>query len=223
MENNKKRKKNITIIIVIFIIAITFLLSNYLINQKDISKNIDYVIEESSPDNEYIKKDININKKGKYTGYCSTGAIHYLNINVKFPKLIIDKPNANKLNNIIHNDYKQTIDFISEKNVDINDNKRKTNLFINSTYKYIIKDNIIYLYMSVNYFYRNYFNYYINKNYFYDINNDKILSFEEGIKSAGFSLNDFKKIKKSIKSFKDCEKICTLKIEEDKLIPNIEH
>ena len=169
--------------------------------------------------NDYIEDALHIKKKGKYTGYCKLGLTHYLDIDVKYPKLKLKKNNANKLNDQILNDNKNIIDFIIDNNVDINDNKHETSLYINTTYNYLVKDDILYIVLESNYLFNNNEKYPHIKNYFYDINNDEILDFKTGLAKANINLDDFKKIDKKIDSLD--ENTCKLKIKDNKLIPYI--
>lgn len=64
--------------------------------------------------------------------------------------------------------------------------------YIDSSYKYVVRNNIIFLYVEST----------LNKgcgsgsettkNYYFDIKNDKILTTEEGFKKAGYSLDDLR-------------------------------
>lgn len=217
-----KKKKDIKIIISLIIILFSFLLISIILVKNKERKEKEDIITTSSPDSQYVKEALHIIKKGKYTGYCSLGATHYLSFNLKLPELTIAKSQAKKLNELILSDYKTILDLSSEKNLDINDNKFSATLKINSFYKYLIKEDIIYFYIVVNYIFPRVMNYSKVNNYYYDLKNNQILNFKDVINNTDFTLNDFKKLDSKINLITDCENnLCGFKIENDKLIPFI--
>ena len=221
-ENKKSENKSLYILFTsIILILILFLFGFLLINKREQKKIIKIENNEIIKNNDYIEDALHIKKKGKYTGYCKLGLTHYLDINVKYPKLKLKKKNAIKLNDIILNDNKNIVDFILDNNVDINDNKNKTTLYINTSYNYLVKDNILYIVLESNYLFDNNNNYPHIKNYFYDINNDEILDFKTGLAKANLNLDDYKKIDKNNIINSLDENTCKLKIKNGKLIPYI--
>lgn len=227
MKKNKEKKYNESSFVfatVMIIILILFVLGILIINKKHVENNINMdnnIIE----NNDYIKDAIHITKQGKYTGYCSAGLTHFLDINVAFPKLKLNKENAKKLNDIILTENQKEIDFVLDDNVDVIDNKHKTSLYINTSYNYTVKNKILYISLENNYLFDSNNEYKKVKNYFYDIDNDKILNFETAIKNTDLKLEDFKKLDKNniINSYDECEEgLCGLIIKDDTLIPYVE-
>ena len=133
--------------------------------------------------NNYVIDLVNIKKEPKYVGTCNLDP-RKGNIDIKLPKINIDTANAKKLNNLIQTDYKKEYEISSKDETDI--------AFIDSSYKYVVRNNIIFLYVEST----------LNKgcgtgstthkNYYFDIKNDKILTTEEGFKKAGYSLDDLR-------------------------------
>ena len=224
MENKNNNKNNKFSLIIIIVILIVLLLLCLIISKKSANNNIELENKKIIKENNYIEDALHITKKGKYTGYCSAGLTHFLDIDVSYPKIKLKKDNAYKLNDLILEENKKGIDFILEDNIDILDNKNKTSLYIYTSYDYIVKNNTLYIYLETKYTFSNNQEYVKKKNYYYDIKNDKIIDFEEAIKNTQFNLDDFKDKDKNniIHSFKDCNKgKCGLEIKDNKLIPYI--
>lgn len=221
---NEKVKSYVLIIVAIAILLGLFLISNFILNKRQLNNKFDIENEEIIKSNNYIEDALNIHKKGKYTGYCSLGLTHFLDVNVKYPRVKLNKENAHKLNDKILNDNKKIIDFIKTDNIDVFDNKNDTTLFIKTSYNYFIKDDIMFIALNSNYIFSDNNNYYKLYNYYYDIKDDKIIRFEDAIKVTDFNLDHFKKLDKNntINTLDDCKNnLCGFKIKDNKLIPYV--
>lgn len=176
MKDNK-----ILVAFLIIFVVISLLLGGYIFYDKVLKNKSENPKNSETEKKDYITDLINVKKEIKYNGTCLENT-SFITANVSLPKINIDKPNAKKLNDQIENEFKDIID---------ESKKDETNkAFINSSYKSIVRDNIIYLdverSLSIGCSSGGGF----RKNYFYDIKNDKILSMEEGFKEAGYNLDD---------------------------------
>ncbi len=180
MKNNK-----ILVTFLIIFVVISFLLGSYIIYKEYFKDNkCDDPKSEIKENTNYVVDLVNVKKELKYVGSCSIEGGKG-NIDVKLPKINIDTANAKKLNNLIQTDYKKEYEISS---------KDETNMaYIDSSYKYVVRNNIIFLYVEST----------LNigcgsgsettKNYYFDIKNDKILTTEEAFKLAGYSLDDLRR------------------------------
>ena len=64
--------------------------------------------------------------------------------------------------------------------------------YIDSSYKYVVRNNIIFLYVESTLNIGCGTGSTLHKNYYFDIKNDKILTTEEAFKLAGYSLDDLR-------------------------------
>lgn len=179
MKNNK-----ILVTFLIIFVVISFLLGSYIIYKECFKDNkCDDPKSEIKENTNYVVDLVNVKKEPKYVGTCNLDP-RKGNIDIKLPKINIDTANAKKLNNLIQTDYKKEYETSSKDETDI--------AFIDSSYKYVVRNNIIFLYVEST----------LNKgcgtgstthkNYYFDIKNDKILTTEEGFKKAGYSLDDLR-------------------------------
>ena len=171
------KKNKILVTFLIIFIVISFLLGSYIIYKEYFKDNkCDDPKSEIKENTNYVVDLVNVKKELKYVGSCSIEGGKG-NIDVKLPKINIDTTNAKKLNNLIQTDYKKEYEISS---------KDETNMaYIDSSYKYVVRNNIIFLYVEST----------LNigcgsgsettKNYYFDIKNDKILTTEEAFKLAG--------------------------------------
>ena len=208
-EKENKKRTIITICIISVIILVIFLLIfNYHINIHKSKKK-------ESSNSKYIEENIKINKKGKYIGYCSLGITNYLDINIKFPKIVIQKEGAQKLNQIMTNDYENILSFASEDIIDENDHKKSTTLIINTWYNTLLENDIIYIFINSEYIFPMLSAHNHPTNYYYDIKNDKILTFDEVLKYTNYTIKDFTKVNRKIKDISDCHNKCGFKIKKN--------
>ena len=178
-----KKNKILVTFLIIFVI-ISLLLGSYIIYKEYFKDNkCDDSKSEIKENTNYVVDLVNVKKEPTYVGTCNLDP-RKGNIDVKLPKINIDTTNAKKLNNLIQTDYKKEYEISS---------KDETNMaYIDSSYKYVVRNNIIFLYVEST----------LNKgcgtgstthkNYYFDIKNDKILTTEEGFKKAGYSLDDLR-------------------------------
>ena len=224
-EKNEFDNKSLFILFTfIILILILFLISILLINKKQNKDIIKIENEQIIKNNDYVEDALHIKKKGKYTGYCKLGLTHYLDINVNYPKIKLKNPNVTKLNDLILNENKKEIDFILDNNVNVENNKHDTSLYINTNYNYLVQNKLLIISLETNYLFTDNTDYPKIKNYFYDIKNNKILDFKEASKKVNITLEDFKKIDKNnvINSLDDCNQgLCGFKISNNKLVPFI--
>ena len=178
-----KKNKILVTFLIIFVI-ISLLLGSYIIYKEYFKDNkCDDPKSEIKENTNYVVDLVNVKKEPKYVGTCNLDP-RKGNIDIKLPKINIDTANAKKLNNLIQTDYKKEYEISSKDETDI--------AFIDSSYKYVVRNNIIFLYVEST----------LNKgcgtgstthkNYYFDIENDKILTTEEGFKKAGYSLDDLR-------------------------------
>lgn len=179
MKNNK-----ILVTFLIIFVVISFLLGSYIIYKEYFKDNkCDDPKSEIKENTNYVVDLVNVKKELKYVGSCSIEGGKG-NIDVKLPKINIDTANAKKLNDLIKENYKKAYE------ASVND---ETNMaYIDASYEYVVRNNIIFLYVEST----------LNKgcgtgstthkNYYFDIENDKILTTEEGFKKAGYSLDDLR-------------------------------
>lgn len=179
MKNNK-----ILVTFLIIFVVISFLLGSYIIYKEYFKDNkCDDPKSEIKENTNYVVDLVNVKKELKYVGSCSIEGGKG-NIDVKLPKINIDTANAKKLNDLIKENYKKAYE------ASVND---ETNMaYIDASYEYVVRNNIIFLYVEST----------LNKgcgtgstthkNYYFDIKNDKILTTEEGFKKAGYSLDDLR-------------------------------
>lgn len=179
MKNNK-----ILVTFLIIFVVISFLLGSYIIYKEYFKDNkCDDPKSEIKENTNYVVDLVNVKKELKYVGSCSIEGGKG-NIDVKLPKINIDTANAKKLNDLIKENYKKAYE------ASVND---ETNMaYIDASYEYVVRNNIIYIFVKGT----------INKgcgtgsettkNYYFDIKNDKILTTEEGFKKAGYSLDDLR-------------------------------
>ena len=180
MKNNK-----ILVTFLIIFVVISFLLGSYIIYKEYFKDNkCDDPKSEIKENTNYVVDLVNVKKELKYVGSCSIEGGKG-NIDVKLPKINIDTANAKKLNDLIKENYKKAYE------ASVND---ETNMaYIDASYEYVVRNNIIFLYVEST----------LNKgcgtgstthkNYYFDIENDKILTTEEGFKKAGYSLDDLRR------------------------------
>lgn len=180
MKNNK-----ILVTFLIIFVVISFLLGSYIIYKEYFKDNkCDDPKSEIKENTNYVVDLVNVKKELKYVGSCSIEGGKG-NIDVKLPKINIDTANAKKLNDLIKENYKKAYE------ASVND---ETNMaYIDASYEYVVRNNIIFLYVEST----------LNKgcgtgstthkNYYFDIKNDKILTTEEGFKKAGYSLDDLRR------------------------------
>lgn len=175
------KKNKILVAFLIIFVVISLLLGGYIFYDKVLKNKSENPKNPETDKKDYVTDLINVKKEIKYNGTCLENT-SFITANVSLPKINIDKPNAKKLNNQIENEFKDIID---------ESKKDETNkAFINSSYKSIVRDNIIYLDVERDLSIGCTSGGGFRKNYFYDIENDKILSMEEGFKEAGYSLDD---------------------------------
>ena len=179
MKNNK-----ILVTFLIIFVIISLLLGSYIIYKEYFKDNkCDDPKSEIKENTNYVVDLVNVKKELKYVGSCSIEGGKG-NIDVKLPKINIDTANAKKLNDLIKENYKKAYE------ASVND---ETNMaYIDASYEYVVRNNIIFLYVEST----------LNKgcgtgstthkNYYFDIKNDKILTTEEGFKKAGYSLDDLR-------------------------------
>lgn len=181
--------------------------------------------DKNQSDNESVVVDfVNIKKNIKYVGTCVVDA-KTREVDVKLPMINIDSTNANKLNKMIQNDFNDVI---------LEAKKDETSMaVINAYYNYVIKNDVVYFFVDGENFMGCSSSSSRDKNYFYDIKNDKILSMEDAFKKAGYTLNDLKDAamksgyeKYEKLTFEECENIscgeCGFQIIEEKLVPYFE-
>ena len=180
MKNNK-----ILVTFLIIFVVISFLLGSYIIYKEYFKDNkCDDPKSEIKKNTNYVVDLVNVKKELKYVGSCSIEGGKG-NIDVKLPKINIDTANAKKLNDLIKENYKKAYE------ASVND---ETNMaYIDASYEYVVRNNIIYIFVKGT----------INKgcgtgsettkNYYFDIKNDKILTTEEAFKLAGYSLDDLRR------------------------------
>mgnify|MGYP004550544399 FL=1 len=180
MKNNK-----ILVTFLIIFVVISFLLGSYIIYKEYFKDNkCDDPKSEIKENTNYVVDLVNVKKELKYVGSCSIEGGKG-NIDVKLPKINIDTANAKKLNDLIKENYKKAYE------ASVND---ETNMaYIDASYEYVVRNNIIYIFVKGT----------INKgcgtgsettkNYYFDIKNDKILTTEEAFKLAGYSLDDLRR------------------------------
>ena len=180
MKNNK-----ILVTFLIIFVVISFLLGSYIIYKEYFKDNkCDDPKSEIKENTNYVVDLVNVKKELKYVGSCSIEGGKG-NIDVKLPKINIDTANAKKLNDLIKDNYKKAYE------ASVND---ETNMaYINASYEYVVRNNIIYIFVKSS----------MNsgcgsgsettKNYYFDIKNDKILTTEEAFKLAGYSLDDLRR------------------------------
>lgn len=180
MKNNK-----ILVTFLIIFVVISFLLGSYIIYKEYFKDNkCDDPKSEIKENTNYVVDLVNVKKELKYVGSCSIEGGKG-NIDVKLPKINIDTANAKKLNDLIKENYKKAYE------ASVND---ETNMaYIDASYEYVVRNNIIYIFVKGT----------INKgcgtgsettkNYYFDIKNDKILTTEEAFKKAGYSLDDLRR------------------------------
>lgn len=180
MKNNK-----ILVTFLIIFVVISFLLGSYIIYKEYFKDNkCDDPKSEIKENTNYVVDLVNVKKELKYVGSCSIEGGKG-NIDVKLPKINIDTANAKKLNDLIKDNYKKAYEAA------VND---ETNMaYINASYEYVVRNNIIYIFVKSS----------MNsgcgagsettKNYYFDIKNDKILTTEEAFKLAGYSLDDLRR------------------------------
>lgn len=180
MKNNK-----ILVTFLIIFVVISFLLGSYIIYKEYFKDNkCDDPKSEIKENTNYVVDLVNVKKELKYVGSCSIEGGKG-NIDVKLPKINIDTTNAKKLNDLIKENYKKAYE------ASVND---ETNMaYIDASYEYVVRNNIIYIFVKGT----------INKgcgtgsettkNYYFDIKNDKILTTEEAFKLAGYSLDDLRR------------------------------
>ena len=178
-----KKNKILVTFLIIFVI-ISLLLGSYIIYKEYFKDNkCDDPKSEIKENTNYVVDLVNVKKELKYVGSCSIEGGKG-NIDVKLPKINIDTANAKKLNDLIKENYKKAYE------ASVND---ETNMaYIDASYEYVVRNNIIFLYVEST----------LNKgcgtgstthkNYYFDIENDKILTTEEGFKKAGYSLDDLR-------------------------------
>ena len=216
-ENNNRKTIIIIMGLIIFILVLLLFKNSFLENKKE-KERIELDNNIAIKNNDYVEDSFHIKKKGIYTGYCSAGLTHFLDIDMKFPKIKLKTKETEVLNDKILNDNKKIIEFIKQDNVDVFDNKNNSSLYMQSYYNYLVKDNVIFVSLETRYLFSNNNDYHKIYNYFYDIENDKILTFEEGIKLSGLSIENFN----GINSLDECKNgLCGIKIEDDKFIPYV--
>ena len=179
------KKNKILVTFLIIFVVISFLLGSYIIYKEYFKDNkCDDPKSEIKENTNYVVDLVNVKKELKYVGSCSIEGGKG-NIDVKLPKINIDTANAKKLNDLIKENYKKAYE------ASVND---ETNMaYIDASYEYVVRNNIIFLYVEST----------LNKgcgtgstthkNYYFDIKNDKILTTEEAFKLAGYSLDDLRR------------------------------
>ena len=179
-------KRTITIIIMAIIILG---LGGYIAYDKLYTKELkpEETKEEKKEEIKEVEENVDVQdgyvyneKKVKDGDGCSNYKEFELNYEVAIPKINSSKTNAIKLNEVIMKKYKD-----------------KLNIFLNGTmggynvsYKYIVKDNVIYINVNESSAGRCSSGLGHTTTYYYDIKNDKILNSEEAFKAAGFIYDD---------------------------------
>lgn len=179
MKNNK-----ILVTFLIIFVVISFLLGSYIIYKEYFKDNkCDDPKSEIKENTNYVVDLVNVKKELKYVGSCSIEGGKG-NIDVKLPKINIDTANAKKLNDLIKENYKKAYE------ASVND---ETNMaYIDASYEYVVRNNIIFLYVESTLNIGCGTGSTLHKNYYFDIKNDKILTTEEAFKLAGYSLDDLR-------------------------------
>lgn len=230
MENSKSKGSLITGILIGVLLVISLVSTGYIVYDKFIKE--EEVIENNNGNNndsntneeEIVVDYVNIKKQVKYVGRCLVDA-KTIEIDVKLPMLNIKSANADKLNKMIQNDFN---DIVLEANKD-----ETTIAILNAYYDYVIKEDVVYFFVDGANFIGCASGASRDKNYFYDIKNDKILNMEEAFKKAGYTLDDLKATAKASGyesfeklTFEECENIscgeCGFRIEGSHLTPYFE-
>ena len=186
MENNKKFLTIIVILSVLLVGSLGYITYDKLSNKKD---NTNEVKNDNKDNN---TKELTVSNVYNYHGIMEStcpqpeedikeGKKIYNSVDITLPKIDSDKPNAKKLNEKILDDYKDIIEISKQQ---------KGKPYIDIYYKYDIKND--YLYILI---YKEIGSYCSSggdkvANYFYDIKNDKILTYEEALTALGYTEED---------------------------------
>ena len=209
MLEEKKKKNKGTIVVIIILILIILGLGSYIVYDK-VLKEEPVKVEEPKKEvveqqDENIDDEVTVKShfKKSITEDFKSDCFEAKNrtISLDIPYITSNKENAIKINNEIQKMMEEKFGNL------LNDfeNESKNVADATAEYGYVIKNNIIYMDVTV------YYNKVgcssgssKSKNYFYDINNDKILSLQEGFESLGYNLDDLKEY--GINSYEECEK-----------------
>lgn len=225
MENKKNNNKLFIAIIVILIIllvgAIVYILYTNDSKEVEEKENINEAVSESANDLKGENVDVktvhsNSATRTTETDCMGTGNPEEVsrNYSINIPMITSEKENAKKINNEIETKFSGYINNFNQKTESL------TSFEVN--YDYVIKNNIMYITIDETIAEEECGSSHTGyTDYFYDIENDKILSLQEGFSALGYNLDNLKQY--GITSYEQCEKAanwcgCGFKIDDNKNI-----